>query len=181
LKAVTLADTLRYFQVLSAGHHNLNIAYKKLNKWKESEEQFEQYIVYRDSMINKENTKKIVEAQMNFEFSQKEAATKADQDKKDALAVQEKKKQQIILVSVSSGMILLLVLAVVIFRSLRLNQKKNKIISLQKELVEKQKNMVEEKQTEILDSIHYANRIQRALITSEKYIEKQLERLGKDA
>jgi hypothetical protein len=44
--------------------------------------------------------------------------------------------------------------------------------------VEKQKDMMEEKQKEILASIHYAKRIQRALITSEKYIERNLERLN---
>ena len=32
----------------------------------------------------------------------------------------------------------------------------------------------EEKQKDILDSIRYASRIQRALITSEKYIARQL-------
>lgn len=45
------------------------------------------------------------------------------------------------------------------------------------QLIEMQKDVVEEKQKEILDSIHYARRIQRALITSEKYIDKELGRL----
>jgi hypothetical protein len=43
--------------------------------------------------------------------------------------------------------------------------------------VEKQKQLVEDKQQEILDSIHYAKRIQHSLITSDKYIEKALGRL----
>jgi hypothetical protein len=40
-------------------------------------------------------------------------------------------------------------------------------------------DLVEEKQKEILDSIYYARRIQRALITSEKYIENKLGKLIK--
>ncbi|MBC7864346.1 MAG: hypothetical protein IAF38_15320 [Bacteroidia bacterium] len=40
-----------------------------------------------------------------------------------------------------------------------------------------QKKLVEEKQKEILDSIHYAKRIQRTLITNEKYIERKLKEL----
>ena len=48
---------------------------------------------------------------------------------------------------------------------------------MRKHLVEKQKELVEEKQKEIIDSINYASRIQRALITSERYIEKSLNRL----
>lgn len=46
------------------------------------------------------------------------------------------------------------------------------------EVVE-QKELVLEKQKEIIDSITYARRIQIALITSEKYIENQLRRLMK--
>ena len=72
---------------------------------------------------------------------------------------------------------MVLILALVIFRSLRQNQKKNKVITEQKKLVEKQKELVEEKQKEILDSIHYARRIQTALITSENYIERNLNNL----
>ena len=42
-----------------------------------------------------------------------------------------------------------------------------------------QKELVEERQKEILDSIRYAARIQRSLITSEKYIAKQLNKFKK--
>jgi len=40
-----------------------------------------------------------------------------------------------------------------------------------------QKELIEEKQKEMLDSIRYAKRIQDALITPEKYIEKSLNKL----
>jgi hypothetical protein len=40
-----------------------------------------------------------------------------------------------------------------------------------------QQKRLEEKQKEILDSIHYAKRIQNSVMTSEKYVAKNLERL----
>ena len=43
-----------------------------------------------------------------------------------------------------------------------------------------QKQILEEKQKEILDSIRYAKRIQNTLITSEKYIEKNLNNLNRN-
>jgi hypothetical protein len=46
----------------------------------------------------------------------------------------------------------------------------------QKEKVEMQKELIEEKQKEILDSIHYARNIQVALLPPEKQIEKMLKR-----
>jgi len=48
------------------------------------------------------------------------------------------------------------------------------LIELQKKLVEDQKNMVDIKQKEILDSIRYAKRIQTSLLPSEKYIARVL-------
>jgi hypothetical protein len=48
----------------------------------------------------------------------------------------------------------------------------------QKEQVELQKELIEEKQKEILDSIHYARHIQTALLPPEKQIEKMLKRVS---
>jgi hypothetical protein len=128
----------------------------------------------------KRTQKKTVQQSMQYEFDKKEASTKLEQEKRDAVATAEKRKQKIIIYAVSSGLLLIFILAVVILRSLRINQKKNKIITGQKELVEKQKKIVEEKQKEILDSIHYAKRIQIALLPNEKIIEKNLSRLAKN-
>jgi tetratricopeptide (TPR) repeat protein len=136
------------------------------------------YIAFKDSLNNEENTKKTVQAQMQYDFDKKEAEARAEQDKKDLISLEEKQKQKIVIASVSSGLLLVFVLVLVILKSLRQNQKKNKIITEQKELVEKQKELVEEKQKEILDSIRYARRIQRALITNETYIHKHLDRLN---
>lgn len=63
------------------------------------------------------------------------------------------------------------------YNRFRVTQKQKKVIEEQKKIVEDQKKLVEEEQKEILDSIYYARRIQQALITSEKYISKQLTRL----
>ena len=52
-------------------------------------------------------------------------------------------------------------------------------VELQKKEVEQQKQLVEENQKEIIDSITYARRIQSSLLPSEKYIEKSLIRLKK--
>ena len=65
-----------------------------------------------------------------------------------------------------------------VFAFLR-QRKLKRFVDNQKREVEHQKHLVDEKQKEILDSIHYAKRIQRALITNENYIDKHLKRLMK--
>ena len=53
-------------------------------------------------------------------------------------------------------------------------EEQREVIEIQKTEVEKQKDLVEVKQKEILDSIHYARRIQHALLTSAGYFQKYL-------
>ena len=53
-------------------------------------------------------------------------------------------------------------------------QKANKLLNAEKKLVIKQKTILEEKNKEIMDSIHYAKRIQTSLLPTEKYIERSL-------
>ncbi len=51
-------------------------------------------------------------------------------------------------------------------------QNQNQILELQKKEVETQKDIIEEKQNEILSSIRYAKRIQQSLMPTEKYIDR---------
>ncbi len=104
-------------------------------------------------------------------------------EKKLALAEKEKEIQQANantqkLVYVLIGIALLLCFALyMFFRTSSLKNKisnQNQILEEQNILVEHQKNIVEVKQKEILDSIHYAKRIQESLLPSDKYIEKHL-------
>ena len=80
------------------------------------------------------------------------------------------KRQKIIMLSVIAVLILVLIFSIFIYRSFLQKKKANKEILYQK-------NIIEEKQKEILDSIYYARRIQRALITSEKYIARNLKEM----
>ena len=107
---------------------------------------------------------------MTYEFEKKEANQKAEQDKKEALAMADKKRQNIFFWLISIVAIAIAIIAIIVFRSLRVTRQQKQIIELQKELVE-------EKQLEILDSIHYAKRIQDSLLPTDKYIDKNINRL----
>lgn len=84
--------------------------------------------------------------------------------------------------TIASFIIGMLLIAVLIFYILRSNvqrKKANKLLFEQKTLIEKQKDLVDEKQKEIIDSIMYAKRIQMSILPNEKYIEKNISRLNK--
>jgi len=130
------------------------------------------YIAYRDSLENEENTKKNVQTEMLYEFDKKEAATRAEQEKKEAIAAADKKKARIVLLAISGFGLLVLGFALFAWRSFLQKKRANLEISRQKELIE-------EKQKEILDSIYYARRIQQSLLPSEKYLSRKLKELTK--
>jgi uncharacterized protein YoxC len=55
---------------------------------------------------------------------------------------------------------------------------KNEAIERQNRLIEKQRDELSDKNKAIVDSIHYAKRIQQSLLPTNKYIEKNLKRLN---
>jgi tetratricopeptide (TPR) repeat protein len=132
---------------------------------------YKRSISIRDTLFSEENKKQLVQKEMNFEFEKKEAITKAENLKHEEVLKAEAKRKNIIIWFTVLGLGITLLLSGFIFRALRITKK-------QKILIETQKHLVDEKQKEILDSIRYARRIQRALITNEKYILKNLKRLN---
>jgi serine phosphatase RsbU (regulator of sigma subunit) len=72
------------------------------------------------------------------------------------------------------GLLLALGLAFFIFTGFKKQRKANAIISKQKEEVQKQKTIVEEKHKEITDSINYAERIQRSFLASAELLDHNL-------
>ncbi|MGP8215699.1 MAG: tetratricopeptide repeat protein [Bacteroidia bacterium] len=176
--SLVLSQYFRYKRVIKGAYLGLAVYDSAIGNYRSAFEDYKKYILYRDSLENDENTKKTVQVEMNYEFEQKQAAEKAEQDKKDAIAEQERNKQKVIRNSFIGGFVLMLALAFFIFRGYRQKQRANEIITKQKaevekqkeivehqkELVEQQKELVEEKNKEILDSITYAKRLQDAIL-----------------
>jgi tetratricopeptide (TPR) repeat protein len=171
LKALKISEVIGALNIQKENHQYLSELYSKLKESKLALMHYKKFISIKDSINNEENTKKLVRTEMNYEFDKKEAATKLEQDKKEAVAFAESKKQRIIIWSVCGILLLVVGFAIFAYRSYLQKQRANIEIILQKEVIE-------EKQKEILDSIHYAKRIQTALLTSEKYIERNLDKLN---
>jgi tetratricopeptide (TPR) repeat protein len=146
--------------------------YKKQNKFKEAFKMYEIEIQMRDSINNEETQKAAVKKQMQYQYETQARELKNEQDKKDIIAKAELKQREKERNYFITGFALVIILALFIFRSYRQKQKANVLIA-------HQKKEVEESRKEILDSIHYAKRIQKAHLPTEKQIEKNLNRLHK--
>jgi serine phosphatase RsbU (regulator of sigma subunit) len=79
--------------------------------------------------------------------------------------------QQRTVISIIGGLaVVVILLLLVALRTNAQRRKANKLLSVQKNEIEKQKYLVDLKQKEILDSINYAKRIQTALMASDKML-----------
>ncbi|MCA6444056.1 MAG: tetratricopeptide repeat protein [Bacteroidetes bacterium] len=88
-----------------------------------------------------------------------------------------KQQRYIIYLFVFLGIFLMVVVFIIYKNSLQ-RKKFTAIILAQKNEVEQQKNIVEEKQKEIIQSIFYAKRIQDSLLPNRSYIERNLKKNG---
>ena len=104
--------------------------------YKQALEHYKLYITYRDSLFNAENTKKIVQSQMQYEFDKKEAVTKAEQDKKDIDAKRIKNQQYFAIAALGIVVLAVIIIAIIQYRSNQHKRKTNLLLQDEKQKVE---------------------------------------------
>jgi tetratricopeptide (TPR) repeat protein len=178
-KGFRLASELNFPLNMREACEKLNKIYAATGRYKEALRFYKLYVSLSDSLMNEEVTKKTTRQQLQYEFDKKERAQLSAREKKDALAAEKLKQQKMIVLFVGACLLLVALFAVFILRSFLQKRNANRLLEEKNLLIEKQKALVEAKQKEILDSIYYARRIQRSLLTPDQYILKNLKRLKK--
>jgi tetratricopeptide (TPR) repeat protein len=159
---------------------NLAIIYAYTHNYKEAYNTHVKFKQLTDSIFNAENSKQLGDMKTQFEVDKKEAELKIKAEAQQAISLEEKKRQQFVIYSVAGVLILVIVFSLFLYKRFRITNKQKKVIEEQKILVDDAYEKLHEKNKEVMDSINYAKRIQTALITSEKYIERNLKKLQKD-
>ncbi|MBI2279068.1 MAG: tetratricopeptide repeat protein [Bacteroidetes bacterium] len=159
-------------------YKNLYDIYKKSNNVPKALDFYEKYVILKDSLNTEENQKAIIEQRIQLDYDRKLIADsiKFEEGKKAEIAVknieiEQGKTQRMMLYG---GLSIFIILSIFIFNRYQVSQKQSRIISAQKNQVESQKLLVEEKNKEITDSINYAKRIQTAILPSNATVEKLL-------
>lgn len=131
----------------------------------------------QDSISNGAALKKFASS----EFKAKEEKLRADQTAREAVfkedqlkKEEELKRQKTIRYSFTIAFILVSISLFFVFKNYRDKKKANSELEEKNDLIEKQKEVVEEKQKEILDSINYAKRIQQTLLAHDSFLEQNL-------
>lgn len=175
--AMEIAKEINYKEAIKNTYKLFAEIYAETGDHKQAYDYFRNYSNLHDSLINEESNRQVTEMQTKYETDKKEKQNKLLQIENE-LSVKTIHQQKVTSYFIIGGLILSIALIFFVLRGYRHKQRANEIITRQKEEVELQKEIIEEKQKEILDSIHYAKRIQTALLASERYIERTLNRLA---
>ena len=142
-----------------AAQIRFNLYYKK-GYWKQALDNYLDYIKMRDSIANIENKKATYKQQIKYEYEKQQAIEQAEHQKEMQIVKEKEKRQR--LVSIFVGIIALLILFFALFLYSRL-----RLIKHQKLIIEKQNKALESKNRKIMDSINYAERIQKAVLSTK--------------
>ena len=160
-------------EVKRASHH-LWESYKKTSQFEKALQMHELFSETMDSINSEANRNEVIRQEYKYEY-EKQAAQDSirnieEEKVRDAEFAQQraeikaKNNQQLMLYG---GMGLMLVFAGFMYNRFRITQK-------QKNIIEDQKDIVEEKNKEIMDSITYAKRIQSAILPPLKIVKEHL-------
>jgi serine phosphatase RsbU (regulator of sigma subunit) len=179
-EGLTLAKEARSREDIADAYLILSKVYSKQNNYQKAYDYHVNYALTHDSLFNESSAKMLSEIRTQYETAKKDneirmlndsaALQQAVIDKQTVTA----ERQAVVRNSFVIGFILVAGLAFFIFRSYREKKKANEIITQQKSEVEQQKEIIEEKNKDILDSITYAKRLQEAILPQVKQITDRL-------
>ncbi len=167
LKSQRMAETMNSLLDYIENYKGLADLYEATHDYEKAYANFKLYKQYNDSVFNESKTQKMTELEMNYKFQQQEN----EREVKEQARI---KRQNLIYLSAGIGMIALLVIFIMVWRVSALRKKANTSLERSNREILNQKDIIEQKNKEITDSINYAERIQRALLGSETVLKQHV-------
>ncbi len=153
LKKAWMSYSIKYKGQIRDTYQSLANLDSVKGNFKETYDHYKMYIVFRDSLLNAENTKKSLEAKMQYEFDTKEAVAKEIQVKKDAEAKRIKNVQYFTITLLAIIVVLaVLIIAYIQWRNNSHKQKVNTLLQQQKEKVEGTLSELKSTQAQLIQS-----------------------------
>ncbi|MFY9311232.1 MAG: tetratricopeptide repeat protein [Bacteroidia bacterium] len=167
LKAISLSDSIGTLETLMSNLFGLSNIYARMGNMTDAYHTFRKATNIKDSLYNKSKVEEYTRHELKYQFDKKAEAAERENE-------QRVYKEKLITRTVAVGLFVVLVFAAFILRSLSTTRKQKQIIELKNAETEQQKKIIEEKNKDIMDSIHYAKRIQSALLREEEHVSTHL-------
>jgi len=183
-RGLKISQELGYPVELQATYELLSRIYAKKGNYEKAYEMHRLYKQMADSVNRQENRKASIHKAFQYEYDKKAAADSIKVSAERKVFDAKLKQGQTQRTALYLGIAIIALFTAFIYNRFRITRKQKQIIEVQNIEVEKQRELadhrrvvaeeqkyiIEAKQKEILDSIHYAKRIQQAMLTSEGYI-----------
>jgi tetratricopeptide (TPR) repeat protein/serine phosphatase RsbU (regulator of sigma subunit) len=157
--SISIHEKIESIYHLGESYRLLSEADSALGDFRSAYSHYKRHKYWSDRIINEDNQQVSFQKHIQYEYDKKAAADSVrieEQKKIAAITIREEKTKKYALIS---GLMLVIIFSGFILNRLKISKKQNKIIAIQKQIVE-------EKNREITDSINYAKRIQEAILPS---------------
>lgn len=168
MRSLDLARRIGFPKKIDKAARLLSQVYTKTGKYKDAFEMFQLHVEMRDSVINEANQKATVRQQTQYDFEKQKAKNDAEHEKQLALEQEAQARQRVVIIASVCGLMLVIAFLIFVFNRLKVTRK-------QKGIIEEAHLELEEKNTEIMDSIQYARRIQGAILPPPKLVKEYLQ------
>jgi serine phosphatase RsbU (regulator of sigma subunit) len=166
--SIYIAREIKDFADLHEAYSTLSEIYSEKKNHQKALECFRLSSAAKDSFLQQTREKEFAEMSTKYETEKKEKENitlRKQHEIELAVAAEKEKKLNVITYAIAFGLIIVLLFSFILSSRLKITRQ-------QKRIIESQKQVVDEKQKEILDSIHYAQRIQNAILAKEEDIKK---------
>jgi serine phosphatase RsbU (regulator of sigma subunit)/uncharacterized protein HemY len=170
LRAYEMADEIGATEELRTSLGELAKLYAILGDYHEAFYHQTRFIEVNEAILNDQASKKIADMEAAMEAKMKE----------DQIALLEKDKEfqdQVFKIYIGVAIfvvIILIVGAAGLYNRYQVKKRAHANLEQKNQIIEEQKHILEEKNTEIMDSITYAKRIQTAILPSDRYFSELL-------
>jgi len=152
-------------------YREMSAVHSDLGNFKEALDYYTRFVDLKDSSIREENLKQINELETKYETERVEsqnAVLEATNSAQEA----DIRRQRFFLFGVIAIAIIILGFGSFAYRQYRAKKKANELLHEQNIEIKQQRDQIFQQKQEITDSIHYAKRIQNAVLPREELLDK---------
>jgi len=151
-------------------YKDISESYAALGNYRLALENYETYNMLKDSSIREENLNQISEMETKYE-TEKVGRENELLNTQNILQVTELKRQRVMIYSLIGIFVVILGSAFLLFRAYKAIKQANFLLEEQNIEIKHQRDQIFQQKQEITDSIHYASRIQTAILPPETLLD----------
>jgi tetratricopeptide (TPR) repeat protein len=169
-EAINILKEIKMKKEVLDAYKEVSNVYSLMGDYENAYTNFQKYSDLKDSVLSEDYLKQIQEMEAKYETDKKEKEIQLQKAEISKKELQNKQQKYIIIIVIVVLVIIVLFLAL-LFKQFSDKKKANVLLAQQNDEIKSQRDQIFQQKKEITDSIHYASRIQRAVLPPEKILD----------